>query len=173
MFKRQYILVFLISLSLANFLMGQAFTKDDEVGEIILKRLPPVAMMNALATDGPYMVRALAVGLTYEKPSAGDWAIFDFCSEYFAGDTWYMCFVVVNYDDTAAAIKFQWDLLYNDGAGKFTKTYSKTIPASTVMLYYITATSYVAKLGLFTVDGRVYGAKMGNTNKVMSQVYIY
>ena len=149
------------------------FVAADEVGEIILKRLPPVDTMNVTATDGPYMVRALAVGVANLLPSSADWAILDFASEYSAGQTWYMCFFVTNYNNIPTAIKIQFDLLYNDGAGRLTKRYSKTIAANTVTLYYITVTSYVAKLGLITVNGQVYGAKMGNTNKVMSQVYIY
>jgi len=185
MFKRQCTLVFLIFLSLTNFMMGQTYKKAgqvftlssfvaaDEVGEIILKRLPPVAAMNAMATDGPYMVRALAVGLANVLPSTPDWATLNFASEYYAGQTWYMCFFVANYNNTAAAIKIEFDLRYSDGAGRLSRLYSKTLAANTVTLYYISVTSYVAKLGLFTVNGQVYGAKMGNANKVMSQVYIY
>jgi len=31
----------------------------------------------------------------------------------------------------------------------------------------------VAKLGVLTLTGRVYGAGMGNDNKVTSQVFVY
>ena len=185
MFKRQCVVVFFIFLGFANLLMGQTYTKpdqdyspasiaaSDEVIEVVLKRLPPVVTMNAMMTDGPYMVRALAVGFSNYKVSSNEYAMFDFFAEYYSGQTWYMCLAVANYSNTAVAIKTRWDLYYNDGAGRLTKYYSQTIFANTVMAYYIPITAYIAKKGLFTLNGQVYGPKMGNDNAVKSQVYIY
>jgi hypothetical protein len=184
MLKSHCSVIFFLFLGIASLLAGPAYAESqivspssaaasDEVGEIVLKRLPPVDMMHAAATDGPYMVRALAVGLANFLPEQADWAIFDFSSEYYSGQTWYWCFVVVNYNNIAKNIKTQWHLWYNDGAGRLTKYIDKTVPARTVMLYYYSVAGYVAKKGLFTLTGRVYGTQMGNANEVTSQVYIY
>ena len=183
MLKSHCTVALFLFLGFASLLMSPAYSEgqvvspssavaSDEVGEIVLKRLP-VDTMHAAATDGPYMVRALAMGLANLFPDQADWAIFDFASEYYSGQTWYWCFVVANYNNIPKIIKLRWELWYQDGAGRLTKYLSKTIPASTVMLYYYTVTGYVAKKGLFTLNGQVYGAQMGNANSVSSQVYIY
>jgi hypothetical protein len=39
--------------------------------------------------------------------------------------------------------------------------------------FRLNVTSYVAKKGLLTLTGRVYGKGMGNDSKVTSQVYVY
>lgn len=166
-------MIFTWGLVLVCFFSLASFVAADEVGEIVLKRLPPNAKTDMMATDGPYLVRALAIGLANLLPSRADYAILDFVSEYEAGQTWYMCFFVVNYNDTAKAIKLEFDLRYKDGAGRLQKYYSKTIAANVATLYYINVTSYVAKLGLFTVNGQVYGTEMGNANRVTSQAFIF
>ncbi len=183
LFWSHWAVVFFLFLGIFSLFVGLAYAEgqavstspvaSDEVGEIVLKRLPPVDTMNAAATDGPYMVRALAIGLANLLPDQADWAILDFSSQYSSGQTWYWCFVVANYNNVPKNIKLRWELWYNDGAGRLTKYIAKTIPASTVMLYYYTVTSYVAKKGLFTLNGQVYGTQMGNANSVSSQVYIY
>lgn len=149
------------------------FVTADEVGEIVLKRLPPAPNTAIMATDGPYLIRALAIGLANMLPSRADYATLDFASEYVTGQTWYMCFFVINYSDVTTAIKLEFDLRYSDGAGRVQKYYAKTIAANTATLYYINVTSYAAKLGLFTLSGQVYGTRMGNANRVTSQAYLY
>jgi len=50
MFKRQCFLVFLIFLGLTNFLMGQSFTKDNDVGSMPIVSSPPYSYSSLIGT---------------------------------------------------------------------------------------------------------------------------
>ena len=93
--------------------------------------------------------------------------------QYSAGQTWYMDIVVANFSSSTQSFKLEYDLRYGDGVGyKVTRT-SNSIAGLNAVNYRIDVTSYVKKLGLFTLTGRVYGKGMGNDNKVTAQAYVF
>ena len=75
--------------------------------------------------------------------------------------------------NTTQTIKVELDLRYNDGAGYYVKRVAFSNLEEGWYYYSFNATSYVAKLGVLTLTGRVYGTGMGNNNKVTSQLYVY
>ena len=92
---------------------------------------------------------------------------------YTVGQTWYMQIVYVNTSSSTQSCKLEFDLRYQDGVGYKVYRNSASILGRSVNQSEIVVTSYVAKRGLLTLTGRVYGAGMGNDNKVTSQVYVY
>ena len=93
--------------------------------------------------------------------------------DYAAGQTWYMDIIYVNLSSSTQSFKLEYDLRYGDGVGYKVYRSSNSIPALYYAMYRINVTSYVAKLGVLTLTGRVCGAGMGNDNKVTSQVYVF
>ena len=90
---------------------------------------------------------------------------------YYSG-TVYMQIAVVNLSSSTKSFKLEYDLRCADGASYYVYRTSKSVPAGQGTLFRIAVTSYVAKLGLITLTGRVYGTGMGNDNKVTSQAYV-
>jgi len=93
--------------------------------------------------------------------------------DYAAGQTWYMEIIVCNMSSSIQSFKLEYDLRYGDGVGYKVYRSSNSIPALYYAMYRFNVTSDVAKLGVLTLTGRVYGAGMGNDNKVTSQVFVY
>ena len=93
--------------------------------------------------------------------------------DYAPGQTWYMAIAVVNWSNYTVSFKLEYDLRYGDGAGYKTYRTSNLLAGASFNMYRINVTSYVAKLGILTLTGRVYGTGMGNDNKVTSQVIAY
>ena len=50
MFRRQCVVVFFIFLSLANFMMGQAYIKDNDIGSMPIVSSPPYSYSNLVGT---------------------------------------------------------------------------------------------------------------------------
>jgi len=65
--------------------------------------------------------------------------------------------------------------MYNDGSARLYKKKTTTIQSGNIMLFTLRVTDKVRNgVGdLFTVNGRVSGAGMGNSNEVKTQVLIY
>jgi len=93
--------------------------------------------------------------------------------DYAAGQTWYMEIIVLNWSSSTKSFKLEYDLRYGDGVGYKVYRASTSIAGLSWAMYRINVTSYVAKLGLLTLTGRIYGKGMGNDNKVTSQVVAY
>ncbi len=93
--------------------------------------------------------------------------------DYAAGQLWYMNFVFYNSSPTAKTFKAEYSIYYSDGAGYVNKRYALTAPANSISSYKVNVTAYIAKLGLITLVGRVYGTGMGNFSDVKSQVLVY
>jgi hypothetical protein len=91
----------------------------------------------------------------------------------YSARTWYMYIIYVNTSSSAKSFKLEYDLRYGDGASYYVYRKALSIAANTCMSYRINVTTYVAKLGLLTLTGRVYGTGMGNDNKITSQVFVY
>ncbi len=93
--------------------------------------------------------------------------------DYAAGQTWYMYIYCFNWASSTKSFKLEYDLRYGDGLGYKVYRASSSLPGNYWGIYKLNVTSYVAKLGLLTLTGRIYGAGMGNDNKVTSQVVAY
>jgi hypothetical protein len=93
--------------------------------------------------------------------------------DYESGQTWYMMIYAFNNSSSSQSFKLEYDLRYKDGAGYYVYRTAVSIPSYTWKAWRVSVTSYVAKLGLLTLTGRVYGTAMGNDNKVTGQVYVY
>jgi hypothetical protein len=147
-------------------------SEDAEMGEYVIGHVP--TQMSIQAPHNAY-VKALCTGLANFLPSQAEWAILDFVTYWLSSQNWYIVFVVVNYSNQDANIKVEMEMLYKDGQVRFYKKSSKTIRSGDVMLYTFDVTAKVPNgVGdLFTVNGRVSGSGLGNTNQVMSQVFIY
>ena len=94
--------------------------------------------------------------------------------QYLPGKAYYMNVFVANASNLIRSFKVEYNLAYNDGANYLPTTrYAYSAPAQWVGYCRINVTAYIAKLGLISLQGRVYGTGMGNTNKVCSQVIVY
>jgi hypothetical protein len=93
--------------------------------------------------------------------------------DYAAGQTWYMYICCINWASSTKSFKLEYDLRYGDGYGYRVYRASASLSGGNWGIWRLNVTSYVAKLGLFTLTGRVYGTGMGNDNKVTSQVVAY
>jgi len=164
----------LVFLFFMPFIFAQDEQKDEGIlEELVLMRLPP-KIETELITTPLYDVKALAIGLTYVEPSTSYWAIFDFASEYYSGDTWYLCFVVANFSNENHQVKIEMEMRYNKGEVRWWKRWTKTIAANSVTMYkFSDMSSKVINKGIFRLIGRVAGQRTGNNNVVESQVYIY
>ena len=134
----------------------------------------PVQLQIQSPDHNPY-VKALCIGLANYYPDQSEWAMLDFATEWYSSQDWYIVFVVVNYSDQDVRIKVEMEMMYQDGQKRLYKRYTKTIRSGYVMLYTYNVTSRVRTgVGdLFTVNGRVWGAGMGNSNEVKTKVLIY
>ena len=104
----------------------------------------------------------------------GDAAGNPYCTiDYAAGQTWYMYIYCFNWASSTKSFKLEYDLRYGDGLGYRVYRTSSSLPGGYWGIYELNVTSYVAKLGLLTLTGRIYGTGMGNDNKVTSQVVAY
>jgi len=129
--------------------------------------LGSITDMPATVTSTPGAVVALSVNIG--NPS---WTP-SYFFKYAVGQTWYMEIIVCNTSSSTQSFKLEYDLRYGDGVGCKLYRSSNSIPALYYAMYRINVTSYVAKLGVLTLTGRVCGAGMGNDNKVTSQVYVF
>lgn len=93
--------------------------------------------------------------------------------DYAAGQTWYLEIMVANCSTTTKTFKIEYDLRCADGATYYVYRYATSIGGLRYAMFRVNVTSYVAKLGLMTLAGRVYGTGMGNDNRVTSQAFIY
>ncbi len=93
--------------------------------------------------------------------------------DYAAGQTWYLQIIVVNWATTAKSFKLEFDLRYGDGAGYYVYRQALSIAKQTYAIYKLKVTPYIAKLGIMSIAGRVYGTAMGNDNRVTGQIYVY
>jgi hypothetical protein len=107
--------------------------------------------------------------LTYIGTTSNVWWSID----YTAGDIWYMYIAVVNTSPSTQSFKLEFDLRYGDGVGYRVYRCSQSVAGLSWDSFRLNVTSYVAKLGLLTLTGRVYGKGMGNDSKVTGQVYVY
>jgi len=94
--------------------------------------------------------------------------------DYTSGQTWYMMIYVYNNSSATKSFKIEYDLRYKDGGNYYVyRTPAVSIAPQSWDSWRINVTSYVAKLGLLTLTGRVYGTGMGNDNKVTGQVFVF
>ena len=163
------ILILLLAIPVLN---QAAEEVEIEMKELVIGHVP--TQMHVQAPHNAY-VKPLCAGLANFYPSQPDWAILDFATYWLSSQDWYIVFAVVNYSNQDAKIKVEMEMLYNDGQSRLYKKSIKTIRSGDIMLYTYDVTLKVrAGVGdLFTVNGRVSGSGLGNTNQVMSQVYIY
>jgi hypothetical protein len=96
-----------------------------------------------------------------------------FFLDYQAGQVWYLYFTFVNGATVAKSFKAEFNIYYGDGASYANKRYSLSVPAASAVFYKINVSAYIAKLGLITFVGRVYGTGMGNCSDVKSQVMAF
>jgi hypothetical protein len=129
--------------------------------------LGSITDMPTTLTSTPGEVVALGV---YIGDAAGN-ASYTF--DYAAGQTWYMYICCVNWASSTKSFKLEYDLRYGDGVGYRVSRTSTSLPGGNWGIWRLNVTSYVAKLGLLTLTGRVYGTGMGNDNKVTAQVVAY
>jgi hypothetical protein len=161
------ILILLLVVPVLNQVVEEA-----EIGELVIGHVP--TQLHTNAAHNAY-VKALCSGLANFYPGQADWAILDFATYWLSNQDWNIVFVAVNYSNQDAKIKVEMEMLYNDGLSRLYKKFNTTIKSGDIMLYTFDVTSKVRSgVGsLFTVNGRISGSGMGNTNQVSSQVYIY
>jgi len=111
----------------------------------------------------------VALGVNISDPS---WTP-SYVIKYAAGQTWYMDISVVNLSSSTQSFKIEFDLRYGDGVGYNVFRVSYSTAGGTYSRHRVNVTSHVAKLGLLTLTGRVYGTGMGNDNKVTGQVFVH
>lgn len=148
-------------------------TEDVDFKEYVIGHVP-VKLQIQSPDHNPY-VKALCIGLANYYPDQAEYAILDFVSEWNSGQYWDIVFVVVNYSNQNVNVKVEMEMMSNDGNSRLYRKSKKTIESGTVMLYTLDVTRQVRNGygDLFTVNGRLWGGGMGNTNEVQTQVYIY
>ena len=169
------IMIFLVAMPVMNQVAQEIeFETEDVDFEEYVLRYVPVRHQIQSPDHNPY-VKALCIGLANYYPEQAEWAILDFIAEWNSSQEWDIVFAVVNYSNMDVTAKIEMEMMYNDGQSRFFRKSSKTIESGTVMLYTLDVTNKVANgVGdLFTVNGRVWGAGMGNSNEVKTQVYIW
>ena len=159
---KRFILCLVLFFGLAQFSYLAAQDVQDE-----LVYLGPISDMPVRVASTPGEVIALGV---YIGDPAGNPK---YTIEYAAGQTWYMYISCINWAASTKSFKLEFDLRYADGTSYKVYRTSKSIPGETYLISGLNITSYVAKLGLLTLTGRVYGTGMGNDNKVTAQVVAY
>jgi hypothetical protein len=160
---KRFILGLILVLGLAPF--GHLVAQD---GQTEQKDLGQITGMPAAIASAQGEVLALTIGF-------GDsaWRPMDYI-EYGSGPIpVYMQMTVLNTASTAKSCKLEFDLRYADGASYYVYRTSKTVQAKSKLMVRILVSTYAAKLGLFTLTGRVYGTGMGNDNKVTAQAFVY
>ncbi len=147
--------------------------EDADIEEYVVGHVPVLPRIQS--PDSNPWVKALCIGLANYYPDQVEWAILDFVSEWRSTQDWDIVFVVVNYSNTDENIKVEMELMYNDGASRKYKKTTTRIRSGEIMLFTYDVTSLVRRgVGdLFTVNGRISGAGMGNTNVVTTQTLIY
>ena len=147
--------------------------EDVDFKEYVIGYVPVLPQIQT-PDPNPY-VKALCIGLANYYPDQAEWAILDFATEWSSAQDWDIVFVVVNYSNQDVRVVVEMEMMYNDGQNRLYKKSKKDIESGYVMLYTFDVTNKVANgVGdLFTLNGRIWGAGMGNTNQVKSQVYIY
>ena len=154
-------LVLIFGLAQFRYLIAQ----DVQVEQLYLGSITD---MPAIITSAQGAVVALTVSL-----ADSSWKPMDYI-EYGSGPIpVYMQMTVINFAPSPTLCKLEYDLRYADGASYYVKRISQSIPASCLQTTSIPLPSSVAKRGLFTLTGRVYGTGMGNDNKVTAQVLVY
>jgi len=147
-------------------------TVETDIEEYVVGHVPVLPSIQA--PHNPW-VKALCIGLANYYPDQVEWAILDFVSEWSSWQDWDILFVIVNYSNSNETVKVEMEMMYNDGKSRLYKKKNTTIRSGDIMLFTLDVTSKVRTgVGdLFTVNGRVSGAGMGNTNQVQTQVLIY
>ncbi len=169
------VMILLFAIPVLNQVAQEAEFEPEEVDfkEYVIGYVPVQPQIQS-PDHNPY-VKALCVGLANYYPDQAEWAILDFVTEWRSSQDWDIVFAVVNYSNQDANIIVEMEMIYNDGNSRLFKKSKKTIDSGYVMLYTFDVTRKVSNgVGdLFTVNGRVRGAGMGNTNEVQTQVFIY
>jgi len=154
-------LVLVCGLVQFNYLGAQA-AKGVQAGRLHSSSIKNIPMTEASA-QGAVVPLMVYIG----NPSYLYWTI-----EYTPGDIWYMYIVVVNTSPSTQSFKLEYDLRYGDGVGYKVYRCSQSVAGMSSDSFRFNVTSYVAKKGLLTLTGRVYGKGMGNDNKVTTQAYV-
>lgn len=169
------VMILLFAIPVLNQVAQQAEFDPEEVdfNEYVIGYVPVQPQIQS-PDPNPY-VKALCVGLSWELPEQPEWASLDFATEWDSSQDWYIVFVVVNYSNQDVNVKVEMEMMSNDGQSRLYRKSKKTIDSGYVMLYTLDVTRQVRNgVGdLFTLNGRLWGAGMGNTNEVQSQVFIY
>ena len=154
-------LVLIFGLAQFRYLIAQ----DVQVEQLYLGSITD---MPAIITSAQGAVVALTVSL-----ADSSWKPMDYI-EYGSGPIpVYMQITVINFAPSTTLCKLEYDLRYADGAGYYVYRTSKSVKAQSKLIVRIPVSTYVAKLGLFTLTGRVCGTGMGNDNKVTAQAFVF
>jgi hypothetical protein len=168
-------LIFLLAIPVLNQVTQEVEFEPEEADfkEYVIGYVPVQPQIQS-PDPNPY-VKALCIGLANYYPDQAEWAILDFAAEWDNSQDWDIVFVVVNYSNQDVRVKVEMEMMYNDGQNRLYKKATKTIDSGYVMLYTLDVTNKVRNgVGnLFTVNGRVWGAGMGNSNEVKTQTYIW
>lgn len=169
------VMILLLAIPVLNQVAQEVEFELEEVDfkEYVIGYVPVLPQIQS-PDPNPY-VKALCIGLTFDYPDQAEWAILDFATEWDNSQDWDIVFVVVNYSTQDVKVIVEMEMMFNDGKSRLYKKSKKNIDSGSVMLYTYDVTTKVANgVGdLFTVNGRVWGAGMGNSNEVKTQVFIY
>lgn len=159
---KRLVLCFVLVFGLVQFC--NLVAQEEQVDQVFVGSIRDI---KAKVTSDPGEVLALGVAIC--DSSYTPYSVI----EYKSGDIWYMALDVVNLSTATKSIKIEFDIRYADGANYKVVRDSDSIAGQTEALFIYNATSYVAKGGLLSLSGRVYGAKMGNDNRVTGRTYVY
>lgn len=169
------VMILLLAIPVLNQVAQEVEFEPEEVNfkEYVIGYVPVQPQIQS-PDPNPYM-KALCIGLANYYPDQSEWAILDFATEWDNSQDWDIVFVVVNYSNQDVTCKVEMEMMYNDGQKRLYKKSNKTINSGHIMLYTFDVTNKIASSdgGLFTLNGRIWGAGMGNSNEVKTQVYIY
>jgi len=169
------VMIFLLAIPVLNQVAQEAEFEPEEVDfkEYVIGYVPVQPQIQS-PDPNPY-VKALCIGLANFYPDQAEWAILDFATEWDRSQDWDIVFVVVNYSNQNVKYKVEMEMMYNDGRTRFYKKSTKTINSGYIMLYTFDVTNKIANSdgSLFTLNGRIWGAGMGNSNEVKTQVLIW
>lgn len=135
----------------------------------LFKVVPISPNLSVLATHTSWLDTVIPLNIFVGDADGNPQFFFD----YRAGQVWYLYFPFVNGSTTAKAFKAEYNIYYSDGAGYANKRYALSVAGASAAYYRINVTAYVAKLGVVTFVGRVYGAGNGNCNDVKSQIVAF
>jgi len=154
--------------------------EDTDIEEYVVGHVP--VMPRIQSPDHNPWVKALCIGLVADYPPKSYYVILETAVDrnnqyrYPPPAEFWIVFVIANYSNSKEQVKIEMELIHEDGGKRIYKKNNTTILSGEVMQFVYPVHDMVSRApvnDLFTLNGRVSGAGMGNSNEVKTQVLIY